>query len=435
MKNLPALLLLFTANAISGVAQGISMIAIPWYFAKFEDTATFGYIYAAITAVSLFWGPIGGTFVDKYNRKTIFLWLNFISGAILLSIALLGRNWEMLPTQLVALVFLMTFLNYNIHYPNLYAFVQEITEKKLYGKISSIIEIQGQLASAFAGAGAAILLEGIPDGILHFAGMEFQLPFKTEAWKIYDIFLMDAMTYFASFGIISLIRFQPLIERHKETGTVLGRLKVGLNFLQKNPNVFLFGVASYSVFVVVLVTTFYLAAKYVESHLQMGGDVFAFAEMFYAFGAIFAGAGIQWIFRKTTIPLSIIILTLITGLEFLTLALTTSALVFYAMNFLLGITNAGIRIRRVTYLFEHIPNQVYGRAGSIFFISNILFRIMFLSLFAMPFFHEGNQIIYAFFILSLFLFITVGILGFFYQRFIGAPKDQTEFLESLNNKS
>jgi hypothetical protein len=32
LANTPALVLLFLANTISGAAQGISLIAIPWYF-------------------------------------------------------------------------------------------------------------------------------------------------------------------------------------------------------------------------------------------------------------------------------------------------------------------------------------------------------------------------------------------------------------------
>ena len=53
---------------------------------------------------------------------------------------------------LVLLVFGLTIFNYNIHYPNLYAFGQEITEKKNYGKLNSYIEVQGQVTSMFAGA-------------------------------------------------------------------------------------------------------------------------------------------------------------------------------------------------------------------------------------------------------------------------------------------
>jgi DHA3 family macrolide efflux protein-like MFS transporter len=75
------------------------------------------------------------------------------------------------------------------------------------------------------------------------------------------------------------------------------------------------------------------------------------------------------------------------------------------MSLVLGLTNAGTRILRMTYLFKVIPNQVFGRAGSIFFISNILFRLTFLSIFTLPFFHLSNNIIYTFVVFTVFLII------------------------------
>ena len=97
---------------------------------------------------------------------------------------------------MVALVFMLTFFNYNIHYPNLYAFVQEITESKYYGKITSYIEIQGQLTAMLAGAGGAFLLEGTGDGQLSIFGSQMQFPFSVEAWTIYEIFLFRKITFY-----------------------------------------------------------------------------------------------------------------------------------------------------------------------------------------------------------------------------------------------
>ena len=41
MKNKNAVYLLFLANIISGLAQGISMIAIPWYFIEIIEKPKF----------------------------------------------------------------------------------------------------------------------------------------------------------------------------------------------------------------------------------------------------------------------------------------------------------------------------------------------------------------------------------------------------------
>ena len=108
-----------------------------------------------------------------------------------------------IPVFLAGLVFATTFLTYNIHYPTLYAFAQEITEKKDYGRITSWLEIQGQLTSAAAGGLGAMLLNGIEGGSVEWFGYAISLPFSFEAWTLQQVFLLDASTYFLSFFIDS----------------------------------------------------------------------------------------------------------------------------------------------------------------------------------------------------------------------------------------
>lgn len=417
MQNSRAIILLFIANSISGVAQGISMIAIPWYFEQEQAMQYFGIIYILINLLSLLWVPYSGTFVDQYNRRNIFLGTTLVSGLLLASIGAYGYSQGALSWIWVAIVFMFTFFNYNIHYPNLYAFVQEITEQQHYGRITSYIEIQGQLTSVLAGGAAAMLLVGVPDGAIEVLGWQFQLPFSIKAWSIYEIISMDAMTYFLGFLFILFIRYQPISKRHSETGKLWMRLKVGWDYLRKHRGIFLFGVASHSIFVSVLITTFYLAASYVNQHLEAGGAVFAISELYYAIGAVLAGVAIRRIFKYVDIPISIMIMTALASGLFLLLAVSQHAWIFYAMSLLLGLTNAGTRIQRVTYLFSHVPNQVYGRTTSIFTIINILFRILLLGLFSLPFFHISGNVIYAFALLSLFLFLTFFVLLKNYKSF------------------
>jgi MFS family permease len=418
LKNLSAILLLFIANSVSGIAQGISMIAIPWYFARQLEMGKFGLIYILTNVIALLWVPYSGTFIDKYNRKNIFLFITTISGILLVSIAGFGYLNEGLPWYVVAFVFMFTFFNYNIHYPNLYAFVQEITEAKYYGRITSIIEIQGQLSNVLAGAGAALLLEGVQEGSLNIFGLLVNVSFELEAWTIYEIFMMDALTYLVAFAVIFFIKYQSLIERQIEDNPIKERLKVGFRYLKNNREIFLFGVASHSVFVSVLVTTFYLAAIYVNNHLQASGDVYATSEIYFATGAVFAGIAIRRFFLSVNIPLSVIIMTAFATGLFAVLCVSSNIFVFYFMFLILGLTNAGIRIQRVTYLFMHIPNQVYGRATSIFTLINIVFRILLLAAFALPFFQKENHIILSFFVLSLFLLVSNIVLIKHYKSFL-----------------
>ncbi|MCH2023193.1 MAG: MFS transporter [Saprospiraceae bacterium] len=408
MRNFGAIKLLLLANFISGVAQGISMISIPLYFANQNQSNWFNIIYTIITLISLFWSLYGGTLIDKFNRKKIFLVLNITNGITIGLIAFIESSTSGYTNYLAATVFALTFFNYNLHYPCFYAFMQEITEKENYNKIASYIEVQSQLASAFAGAGAALLIGG---GIsLSYFNIE------VEPWTLSEIFALDACTYFIAFFIIFVIRYVPLANRTVEAGSVLFRLRVGYNYLKNHPYVFLFGVVTHSVFVVVLLHVFNLAPVYVTQHLKASSETYAISEIFYALGAIVAGISVHRIFKKMTFVKAIIIMTLISVLEFVFMICSTWISVFYIMTFLLGLTNAGIRVIRVSYLFKVLPNQIMGRANSIFFLSNALSRIVFLCIFSLAFFHHSGNVIYSFMILSVFMFITVVVLMIYYSE-------------------
>ncbi len=423
MKNRSAIILLFIANSISGISQGISMIAIPWYFAMKEEMTMFGIIYILTNAFALCWIPYSGTFVDKYNRKHIFLITTISSGLLLAIIAAHGFQSGELDYWVVGFVFMFTFFNYNIHYPNLYAFVQEITEKEKYGSISSYIEVQGQTTNILAGASAALLLEGSSDGVLRLLGFSISTGWEFEAWKIHEIFALDAGTYFLGFIFITFIRYKSLAPRKIETGPIIERLKTGMRYLKNNLKILTFGIGSHSVFAAAIITTMYLTPIYVKNHLLESGEIYASGKMFFALGSVISGIAVRLVFKKINIPLSIIILTCFAIIAYAVLSINTMDLIFYLMSFILGMANAGIRVQRITYLFMHIPNQVYGRAMSIFTQINTLFRILFLSLFSLAFFHKGHEIIYAFAILSVFLILTLWVLAKNYK-----------FLEKKKNK-
>ncbi len=410
MKNRSAIILLFVANTISGIAQGISMLAIPWYFAQNEEMSKFGLVYAITTVFSMFWVPYSGTFVDRYNRRNLFLAITAVCGAIIFGVTGLGYYWGALPWYLVASVFMVTFLNYNIHYPTLYAFIQEISEPQHYAKMTSYLEIQGQMARMMAGAFGALLLEGTKNGVLQLFGFDIQLGFDIEAWKIHEIFFLDASTYLVAFCILLLIRFQSLTQRYFEKGGVWTQLKIGYQYLKTHPLIFIFGLASYAIFLTVLLEGFYLGAQYAKAHLQADGSVYATAAMCYSIGAVLSGAMIQRVFKRFSVPTSIIIMTWVTAALYFILAGSKMIPIYYLMIFILGLTNAGTRVMRTTFLFRNIDNQVYGRANSIFFLANILFRIFFIAIFALPFFQRDNHVIYTFVILGLFLVGSVLIL-------------------------
>lgn len=427
MKNKKALYLLLAANAISRFAQGISMLAIPWYFADIlGESSTFGVIYAATTFLTLFWGLYAGTIIDRYPRKNIFLSLCASGFVIVLGVSLTGYYFGEIPPYLIAVVFAATIFNYNIHYPTLYAFGQEISEKENYGKITSIIEVQGQSISVFSGAFAAILLTGINYDFLASLGLENIFSFTLKPWKLHDIFLLDACTYLLSFVLILFIKYHPIENNTIDTGSVWKRLNQGIVFLKKNPLLFHFGYASFSIFVIILIHVHQLMPIYVNNHLEANSSVYAGAEMMYAFGALFSGIGIRWLFKKTNSIKAIIILMIITTLVLELTAFSKSPLILLFICLILGLTNAGTRVLRIIYLMDHIPNNIIGRTGSVFQSINILFRFTFISIFSLTFFSKGSNIIWSYFIGGIFILVSIIPFIIYYQPMVKLPTKKEE---------
>ena len=402
MQNLRALSILFVANFISGVAQGISMLAIPWYFARNEEMGTFGIIFLLTNCVSLLWMPYAGVLVDRYDRKGILILMSITGLFVMGGSAASGMVSEM-SVGVAAIAFMYTFFHFNIHYTNLYALVQEITEVRHYARITSTMEVIHQLTTMLAGAVGAVLLEGTPNGILNLFGLYLDTPWVIPAWSLHEIFALDAATYFIAFLILWIVRYVPLKERHHESGSVVSRLNTGWVYLKNHMPILIFGTASFCVFVTIIVIGFYLNPTYVYSHLHESADVFAASEMYYALGAVAAGAGTLAVFRKWTIPNAIICLTMIAAIMYGVQAATKSIALFYLAVLAMGLSNAGTRVLRSTYLMYEIPNQVYGRANGIFNMINVGMRIFFMIIFAIPFLADPNHVIYTFAIMSFFL--------------------------------
>jgi MFS family permease len=97
------------------------------------------------------------------------------------------------------------------------------------------------------------------------------------------------------------------------------------------------------------------------------------------------------------------------------LFLSRNVYLLFGCALILGISNAGIRIQRVTYLFNHIPNNIIGRANSVFQSINILLRSLVIALFSLAFFNTGSGITYAFLIAAIATFLSIVPLLIIYR--------------------
>lgn len=392
MENKRPIRLLLIANSISGVSQGISMLAIPWYFTGvIHDSNLFQSIYLVTAIISLFWGLYAGTLVDRYSRKNLFLWMNVV-GFFVLSTATVagffGGNYSWIWPMLV---FATTVFIYNIHFPTLYGFAQEITAAKDYARVTSKLEIQGQFTWTIAGALGAVLLNGI-EGKMNLLGWEVAVPFQFHAVPIHWIFGFDALTYLVSFILIFRIKTIAVVDRNIDTADLLTRLKTGMNYLRKRPAIFVFGNASLFLFLCIIVQSTLVNPIYVSEFLHRGGDVYAMSDMVFSFGALLAGFWTTKVLGEHRTIRSIILLNGIAATLFMVLIWNQNLFLFFFCMFIIGMCNAAVRIQRVTYMFKTIPNDIIGRTGSVFFMLNVLFRLGLTVLFSIPLFGKGEGV-------------------------------------------
>lgn len=398
------------------------MLAIPWYLTNISGEYSFyGILYGLITGVSIFWMLFSGTLIDRYDRKNIFLGINAVGAIIFLGLAGYGFFIGEISIYLASTGFAATFFIFNIHFPNLYAFAQEITDKKDYGRIISYLEIQHQLTSATSGAIGAMLLAGVDINYfnLGFIGT-FEFPVHIFPWELKQVLFLDGLTYIAAFLLIANIRYIPVVIKSIDHGNIISRLKTGITYLKSHPMLFLFGSVSYSLFICVLVASFFLLPKYTSSHLGSDVDVYSIFEIFYAMGSVIAGIFVSYLFRHTKPTKAIIIMGFLGSAFYFVGVFNHWLWLLFLLSLIMGLTNAGTRIMRATYIFNHVPNQIIGRVSSIFNLYHIIFRLLFIFLFSMAFFSRGNNVIYAFLALGIFITFSMIILMVNYRKIINA---------------
>jgi MFS family permease len=414
MRNRNAILLLFLANTVSGISQGICMIAIPWYFtATLGWQSSFGIFYGVLTVISTIWSIYAGTLIDKYNRKHIQI-IYSVLGLVLMSLAAMAGQFDSIPLWVVsAIAFAFTVLLYNIHYMNIYSIAQEISPPEYYNKVISYLEVQGQATTILGGAAAAILLEGTKNGNLSIFGFHIPSTITFQPWTLYEIYALDAFTYFLAILILISIRFNPVKERTEESESAWIRLKIGWNFLKDKPALIIIGWLSPAVFVCVLLISFFLMPSYISLVLNASSHVFASSELYFAIGALLSGFVARHFLLKFHEVTRILVLFALALVVFGIFIFNRHLGLFYLANILFGFSNASIRFNRVSYLWKLVPNQLMGRVSSVLNISSYMLRAIWGFIFSLPFFTGRDGMIWVMWVLFFFILFS----GFVIYRY------------------
>jgi len=409
MKNKFHLFLLFLAHIVSGISSGITMISIPWYFTdSLNLNSDFSLMFGTVTFFGLFWGLYSGVLIDKHNRKKLLELINLFTG---LSIILIGFYIYFFKPKidfsiiLIGVVFAITCFYYIIYYPTIYAFMQEITQKKNYVKINSYLEIVGQSTTVLAGSLAAILLSGIT--IYNF---------NIKPWSIESIIILDGITYLIGAFIISFIKHKSKKNQIIEKKTASKSVKIGFQFLIKNKLILIYGFCSHIIFAFLLVELFTLLPLLIKNFFQKGAYLFAITDVCYACGALLSGMFIyRWIKYYNKVKLTIIFIIL-TSLSILILISNKFILSLLLTSVFLGLSNSGVRIIRNSFLFDNVPNKYMGRVASIFNSINTIIRMCLIFIFSLNYFSQGENVTDGYFICAIILIIFCTPILYYYKQ-------------------
>ena len=161
----------------------------------------------------------------------------------------------------------------------------------------------------------------------------------------------------------------------------------------------------------------------------MDGNIYASSEIYYSFGAIFSGIMILRLFKNSNTVFGVIFLMLVVAFAFYLMAIYNILWIFFGGSFILGITNAGVRILRTTYIFNHVPNNLIGRAGSVFSTLNILCRMLLIGVFTLPFFHVADNIRFGYLVGVIMMLLAIIPLLIWYKRIVAV-----EINKSFDNR-
>jgi len=352
--------LLLTANILSSIGSGITMIGIPWLFVTRDGgDALFGYVTLMTTLLLFFFSPYMGALIDRHSRKRLLLISEVVGGGVVLAFALWGLFTGSLATWQLVVIYFGGSLYYSMHYPTQFAFTQEIFAREQYKALNSVLEVQNQTASMIAGGLAGLLIEWVD-----------------VSW----ILLADALTYGAGFVLFTMIPYERSAQvAQNQQVSMWANVGEGFRYLKQQPVLTVFFLCALMPFLVVMVGN-YLYPVYVADVLQAAAGIFGASNMLYAIGAILAGLTIPLLIQRVG-PYGTILCTFIGyTLSVLLIFLVPVVGVFLALKLLNGWGNAGTRVARNTIMMETVPNQMMGRVNSFFNAAGMGMRVLLLGL-------------------------------------------------------
>jgi MFS family permease len=342
----------FTADIISQLGSNISLLSLNWFLLEKTGSNEQVAILVLLSVLgSLCTCPFAGIIADRFNRKSILIYSNFIRGFSILTVAILlySQNFSIYYLYILSVI---NGVGFNIYLPASKAFVQEITSREVLVRSNGFIEINVQISMLIAGALSGVIYE---------------------AFGMYTILVVDSITFLIANLFLLNIKYNRAPVTHIYEN-FLTEFKNGIIYLAKTPALSLF------VFILLMphvatISQSVVTPGYVFYHLTSDSVVYGIINMSYGIGAtitclVFIFASSIY-FNNFIVSMSFII----SILSLSTLICTNTVIIAYIATLFFGLANASIKIILLSTIMRTVNREYMGRVISVKNIVITLFQM------------------------------------------------------------
>lgn len=208
-------LLVWFGQFVSTFGSGLTTFALGvWVYQQTQSVTQFAVIALVAILPRLLIGPLAGTSVDRWPRRTIMLLSDAIAGAATLAVVLL-LAMQLLQVWHLYLVVSITTIANTFQWPAFAAATTQLVPPEHLGRANGLGQFSQATALVLAPTLAAALLSVLP---------------------LYGVLLIDVLTFGVALGTLAAVRFPALAAGAPATPTPLReQLAEGWQYLRQHP--------------------------------------------------------------------------------------------------------------------------------------------------------------------------------------------------------
>lgn len=352
--------LMWSAQLVSTIGEALTDLAAAILIFRITNSALAVGLILMVTAIpTLLFGLFAGVVVDRFDKKRILLYSNLLRGFIVLGIPLAyttlytPENADAFVFALYALIFISASVR-QFFDPAWEAVLPEIATEEELTQANSFLAVSsfGSTAVGFAAAG-------------FLASADILLPFY-----------IDALTYFAAFALLLLVRV-PKGGPPEATsiGVVVENLKSGAKYLWSTPilrSIFIVGAPVFLSFGLWNVLLLPMSIRVLNGSEFEYGLQEGLTSVGFVIGSFFMAR------YGDRLPEGswLVVGTVLMGVFGVLYGLAPTMNIAIVIVMITGFLNAPQSIARRLLLQRHIPRDMRGRVFSAFFVSrDVLFLL------------------------------------------------------------